>query len=64
VRYVVLVFIALILGSLGSALYYMMKDQGRGERMVWALTWRVGLSVALFLFLIGGHYFGLIPGRL
>ena len=32
--------------------------------MVKALTVRVGLSVALFLILMAGYYFGLIPGRL
>ena len=29
-----------------------------------ALALRVGLSVALFLFLMAGYYFGLIPGKL
>jgi hypothetical protein len=33
--------------------------------MAKALTWRVGLSVALFLLLMVGYYFGFFqPGRL
>lgn len=42
-----------ILGSLGSALYYMMRngrdDKAKGSHMAWALALRVGLSVLLFL---------------
>lgn len=51
-----------ILFSLGSALYYLMKDRDRGnsKRTVQALTWRIGLSVALFLFLLVAHQLGWI----
>jgi Protein of unknown function (DUF2909) len=59
-RYVILVFIVFILGSLFSALYYMIRDKGQSTRTVRALTWRVGLSIALFLMLMLGSYFGLI----
>lgn len=40
-----------VLVSLGSAMKYLMQDRGRTDRMAWALTWRVGLSILLFLFL-------------
>ena len=33
-------------------------------RQLNALTVRIALSVALFLMLMAGYYFGLIPGRL
>ncbi len=59
-RYVILVFIVFILGSLFSALYYMIRDKGQSTRAVRALTWRVGLSIMLFLILMLGSYFGLI----
>jgi hypothetical protein len=59
-RYVILLFIVFILGSLFSALYYMIRDKGQSTRTVRALTWRVGLSIALFLMLMLGSYFGLI----
>jgi hypothetical protein len=54
---VVTVLIA-ILVSLASGLYFLMKDGDDSDRMVKALTWRVALSVTLFLFLMAGYYFG------
>ena len=63
-RYVVIAVLVLIVASLGSALYYMVSDHGGSKRMVKALAIRVGLSVALFAFLMAGYYFGLFPGRL
>jgi hypothetical protein len=38
-----------ILYNLGAGLYYMMVDRGTTGRTVRALTWRIGLSVALIL---------------
>ena len=49
-----------VLVSLGSALKYLMQDRGQSDRMAWALTWRVGLSILLFLFLLVGHALGWI----
>lgn len=63
-RIVVIIFIIVILGSLGSALFYMVRDRGTTERTVKALTLRIALSVALFLLLMLGSYFGLITTRL
>lgn len=59
-RIVIILFIVVILGSLGSALYYMIRDRGTTERTAKALTLRVAVSVALFLILILGFHFGLI----
>ena len=60
-RIIAVVFIVFILASLGSALYYLVKDKGGSDRTVKALTVRVALSITLFLLLMGGYYFGLIP---
>lgn len=46
------VIFVLIFFSLGSALFYLVRDQGDSERIVKALTWRIGLSVVLFIILI------------
>lgn len=62
-RIVIVIFIIAILGSLGSALYYMVTDRSGGNRMLRALALRVGLSIILFLTLMISFYFGLIPGR-
>jgi uncharacterized RDD family membrane protein YckC len=49
-----------IVWSMGSALFSMTSGPSDSKRMVRALTVRVGLSVALFAFLMLGWYFGLI----
>ena len=53
-----------IVASLASALWYMLRPGKDPKRMVKALSVRVGLSVALFVILMTGYYFGLIQGRL
>jgi len=63
-RYFVLLIFLMIVASLGSALFFLYRDQSGSNRAVKALAIRVGLSIALFLFLMAGFYFGFIPGRL
>jgi hypothetical protein len=63
-RIIVILFIIVILASLASALYYMVKDRGTGERMAKALTIRIALSIALFLLLLIGFQTGLITTHL
>src|SRR5207237_4962187 len=63
-RYVVIAMLLAIIASLASAAVFMFRDRGQSRRMVKALAIRVGLSVTLFLMLMAGYYFGLIPGRL
>ena len=62
-RYIVLLFVAFILVSLFSALYFLLKDKGQSTRTVKALTIRVVLSIALFALLLLGFKLGLIPQR-
>lgn len=57
---VIIVFtLLLIFGSLLSALYYLMKGD-TGDRTVKALTWRIGLSLGLFLLLMLAFSTGII----
>jgi Protein of unknown function (DUF2909) len=63
-KYIVIGMLILIIVSLGSALVFIYRDESGSKRAVKALAVRVGLSIALFLFLMAGYYFGLIPGRL
>jgi len=56
---VILAFLGII-GSLTSALFYLMRDKGGSNRTVNALALRVGLSIALFLFVLFAHYMGWI----
>ncbi|MBC8007039.1 MAG: twin transmembrane helix small protein [Prolixibacteraceae bacterium] len=60
-RYVVIAFLVIIVLSLGSAMLYLIRDKGKSDRTVKALTVRVALSVTLFLLLMIGHYFGIFP---
>jgi hypothetical protein len=50
----------LIIGSLGSALFFLMRDKGKSNRTVHALAMRVGLSITLFLLLLGAYKLGWI----
>jgi len=56
---IVVIFMLIILYSLGSALYYLINDK-TGTGMVKALSYRIGLSVALFALLFVGYFLGLI----
>jgi hypothetical protein len=57
----ILAVLALILISLFSALAMLFRKEQEKNRMVQALTVRVALSISLFLLLLAGFYFGIIP---
>jgi len=59
-KYLILIFFIFIFYSLGSALYYMMRDGEGSKRMVKALTMRVAISIALFLFILFSFWMGWI----
>ena len=63
-KIVVILFLVFIVGSLFSALYFLVRDKGQGTRTVKALTIRVTLSVILFALLMLGIYTGLITDKL
>ena len=50
----------LIIASLGSALFFLMRDKGQSNNTVKALALRVGLSIALFISLLIAHWLGWI----
>ncbi|MPW22823.1 twin transmembrane helix small protein [Paraburkholderia sp. CNPSo 3157] len=50
----------LIIASMISALYFMMRDRGKTQRMVWSLATRVGLSITLFLSILVANWIGWI----
>lgn len=56
---VVAILIAIVI-ALFAALVFLYRDAGRGKRVVWALTIRVGLSVGLFAFLWFSYWMGWI----
>lgn len=62
-KILVVILLVLVIASLFSALFFMYRDKGDSKRMVTALTFRIVLSIAIFLILIGSYYFGLLPAR-
>lgn len=54
------VLLVAIVISLFSALFFMMKDSSKSKRTVRALTLRVGLQVALIVFLLVATMMGWI----
>lgn len=52
VKIVILIIFAGILLSLGSALFYLVRDKGHSRKSLHALTFRIGLSLGLFIFLM------------
>lgn len=59
-KLLIFAFLIAIVWNLGAGLYYMMTDKGKTGRTVHALTWRIGLSVALILLVILGIWTGVI----
>lgn len=59
-KILVAIAFVLIIASLGSALFYLMRDRGRSNRTVRALALRVGFSITLFLLILVAHKLGYI----
>lgn len=49
-----------ILYTLASSFYFLVRDSGEGERTVRRLSWRVGLSLGLVILLWIGFQMGVI----
>ena len=52
IKYLIVIVFFLILFSLGSALFYLVKNKGQNARVARALTFRIGLSLALFILIL------------
>ena len=59
-KFLVVILLLVILASLFSALVFLVRDRGSTHRTVRALTWRVGLSIGLFLLLLLAGWMGWI----
>ncbi|GAA4416040.1 twin transmembrane helix small protein [Quisquiliibacterium transsilvanicum] len=59
-KWVIVVAFILIIGSLMSAMVFLIRDRGRTRNVVRALALRVGFSIALFLLILLGHQLGWI----
>jgi hypothetical protein len=59
-KIVVAIAFILILGSLASALFFLMRDKGKSDRTLKALAMRVGFSITLFILILIAYRLGYI----
>lgn len=59
-KFLVILFLLVIVYSLASSFWFLVRDKGEGDRTVRRLTWRIGLSLLLFLFLWFAYQMGWI----
>lgn len=60
IKILILICLLAIIISLGSGLFHLVNDKGESKKMARSLTWRIGLSVALFVLLFIAWSQGLI----
>jgi len=56
---IIVIFLGIV-GSMGSALFFLIKDRGQSDRTLKALTIRIVVSIALFALLFALWSLGLI----
>lgn len=59
-KWIVALAFVLIVASLASALVFLIRDRGRTRNTLRALGLRVGLSIALFVFILFANWMGWI----
>lgn len=60
IKIATILILIVIIGSLFSALLFLLKDKRGSDRTVKALTLRIGLSIFLFLSLVIAAHFGYV----
>lgn len=64
VKLIIVIFLLMIMYSLGSALYFLVKERSSKKddsiRVIKALTWRITLSLLLFILLFVSFWLGWI----
>lgn len=59
-KVVIVLFAIVILYCLGSGLYYLVRDDSQSDRVAKSLSWRIGLSLLLFILLFVAYGLGWI----
>ena len=52
IHIVLIVLFLIVVATLFQALFFLARDKGESKRTVKALSWRIGLSVMLFVLII------------
>jgi hypothetical protein len=60
IRITILITLFVIVASLGSGLFYLIRDRGESRRTLNALTVRITLSIILFVLILVGFLTGVI----
>lgn len=60
VKIIVILLLLFVLYSLGSGIYFLVKDRSQSKRVVKALTWRISVSILVFLILMLAYKMGWI----
>lgn len=60
IKIFVIVLLIIIVYCLASAVFFMLRDKGGSRSMVKALTWRISLSLGLFILLLIAFFLGWI----
>lgn len=56
----ILILLLIVIISLGSALFHLVSKKGKSDKVIKSLTWRIGLSILIFILLLIGQATGLI----
>jgi hypothetical protein len=59
-KIIVVSLLLFVIFSLGMGLLHLLRGKEKSDKLLKSLTWRIGLSVALFILLIIGQAVGLI----
>ena len=59
-KLIIVILLLFVVGSLFTALYFLIKDPSESTRVVKSLSWRIGLSLFILLLLFIGIQSGLI----
>ena len=59
-KFLIVILLLFIFASLGSGLVFLIRDRGTTDRAVKSLTFRIVLSIGLFMLLMIGFATGLI----
>ena len=57
---IILILLFLVILSLGAGMFTLIKDRNTTDRTVKFLTWRIGLSLSIFILLIVFYFMGWI----
>jgi TRAP-type C4-dicarboxylate transport system permease large subunit len=57
---IIILLLFIIIYCLASAAFYMVRGKSNSHSMVKALTWRISLSIFLFILLLIGYFMGWI----